>query len=38
MWYATTPGEAGWVNEGHPVPESNFSSESKITVPQQRQA
>lgn len=36
--YAMTFAATGCVNDGHPVPDSNFSEASKSTVSQQRQA
>src|ERR1700683_1014324 len=36
--YAIALTFTGWVNDGHPVPDSNFSEASKRTVSQQRQA
>ncbi len=35
--YAITLLASGWVNEGQPVPDSNFSDASKRTVSQQMQ-
>jgi hypothetical protein len=35
--YAIALTFAGWVNDGHPVPDSNLSEASKRTVSQQRQ-
>src|SRR5450755_1611188 len=35
--YAITLGATGWVNEGQPVPDSNFSEASKRTVSQHTQ-